>query len=73
MRYKEYRVTDQAVKQGRRAGLYGETAKRLSRMARRAAPVTSDQGNRRFDDFVLTVTDDLVTGVARYYSDQPTA
>ena len=26
MRYKEYRVTDQAVKQGRRAGLYGETA-----------------------------------------------
>jgi hypothetical protein len=73
MRYKMYRVTDQAVQQGRRVGLFGQTARRLSRMARRAAPVTSDQGNFRFDDFLLTVTDDLVTGIMRLYSEQPNA
>ena len=70
MRYKEYRVTDKAIEQARRVGLVGHTAKRLSRMARRAAPVTSDQGNRRFDDYLLSVADDLVTGVVRIYENR---
>jgi len=64
MRYKTYQVSDEAVVQGRCLGLFGDTGRRLSRMARRAAPVTSDLGNRRFDDFVLDVDEDRVLGVA---------
>ncbi|MEJ6846726.1 hypothetical protein [Sinorhizobium fredii] len=67
MRFRQYRVTRDAVRQGRLAGLYGDTAKRLARMARRSAPVTSEHGNRRFDDFILQVVDDKVLGVTRLY------
>jgi hypothetical protein len=57
--------TPAAVKQARQLGLYGDTAKRLSRAARRAAPFTSALGNCRFGDFVLTVEGEKVTRVDR--------
>ena len=64
-RFREYRATDDAIRQGRLVGVYGDTAKRLSRMARRSAPVTSEIGNRRFNDFVLSVDGDQVVWVER--------
>ena len=64
MRFREYKVTPQAIEQGRACGLFGDTAKRLSRMARRSAPFTHECGNRRFNEFVLLITDDQVEGVA---------
>lgn len=63
MRYKTYQVSHEAVVSGRCLGLFGDTAKRLSRMARRAAPFTSEAGNRRFAEFVLNVVEDRVLGV----------
>jgi hypothetical protein len=63
MRYKTYQVSPEAVVAGCILGLFGDTAKRLSRMARRAAPFTSEVGNRRFDEFVLNVVEDRVLGV----------
>jgi hypothetical protein len=65
MRFKAFQVTTEAVAQGRRIGVYGETEKRLARMARRSAPVTSDLGNRRFNEFVLTVEEARVLWVER--------
>ena len=65
MRFREYEVTPEAVERGRAAGLVGDVAKRLARMARRAAPVTSDQGNWRFNDFVLLIEDGRVVDVTR--------
>ena len=44
-------------------GLYGDTAKRLARAARRSAQFTGELGNRRFLDFVLTVQGDKVVWV----------
>jgi len=69
MRPREYRVSDAALQRARQAGLTGDLEKRLSRMALRSAPFTSDVGNRRFDDFVLKVDGDIVLDVQRFEID----
>jgi hypothetical protein len=53
-----FTVSEQAVKQAREIGLCGEVEKRLARMAKRSAPLTHEEGNRRFGDFVLMVSSD---------------
>ena len=58
-------VDPQAVFEGRHLGLGGDVQKRLARMARRAAPITHEDGNRRFDDFLLTVEKWTVVSVSR--------
>lgn len=59
-------VTEEAVRMAREIGLCGDVAKRLVRMAKRAAPLTHEEGNRRFGDFVLMVSPDrVVTAVNR--------
>ena len=58
-------VSAYASVEARRACIFGNVAARLSRMARRAAPVTSEYGNRRFNDFVLHVVDGVVLDVVR--------
>jgi hypothetical protein len=65
MSFREYRVTDEAVVRGREIGLYGATANRLSRAARRSAQYTGALGNRRFQDLVLTIEGDAVVWVNR--------
>ncbi|WP_266032647.1 hypothetical protein [Brucella intermedia] len=62
---KEYRTTPEAIERGREMGVYGDTEKRLIRMAARSAPVTHEYGNRRFQNFVLRVVGDLITDVTR--------
>lgn len=62
----EYTVSPEALAQAQRIGIYGNRAARLKRMARRAAPFTSQQGNRRFEDFVLAIAPDKkVVGISR--------
>ena len=68
MRFRTYKATPQAVSQARWYGVYGDTAKRIARMARRAAPFTHDLGNRRFDQFVLEVEQDEVRSIHRLAS-----
>jgi hypothetical protein len=60
-----YTVSEDAVRQAREIGLCGEVAKRLARMAKRSAPLTHEEGNRRFGDFVLRVEDRCVVAVNR--------
>ena len=67
MKFREYKATPDAIRQGRAIGLFGDTAKRLSRAARRSAQFTSEFGNRRFGDFVLTVENDQVVWVERLH------
>lgn len=69
MAFREFEVTPQAIEQARQAGVCGDVAKRVARMARRAAPLTSDLGNRRFDDYALTISDGKVLGVQRLPTD----
>lgn len=56
-RVEPYSVTPEAIEMGRFIGLGGDVERRIKRMARRSAPFTDVRGNRRFDDFVLTVED----------------
>lgn len=65
MGFRDYEVTDRAIKEARAAGICGDVAKRVSRMARRAAPFTHELGNWRFEDFVLLIEDGRVVGVSR--------
>jgi hypothetical protein len=65
MRFKSYRFTDAALGMARAVGVYGDTAARLGRMLKRAAPFTSPLGNRRFQEFSFRVEEDLVTAVYR--------
>lgn len=63
MRFKQYRSSPTAIAQAQVLGILGDIPRRLSRMARRAAPFTADNANRRFNDYGLQIVDDLVTGV----------
>lgn len=65
MAFREVEVTPEAVNAGRRIGLCGDIAKRIARMARRSAPITHDQGNWRFEDFVLEIEGGKVLGITR--------
>lgn len=65
MSFRDYRATDRAIERGRQAGVFGDTGKRLVRMAKRSAPVTSEYGNRRFQEFVLKVDDGQIIDVTR--------
>lgn len=65
MSFREYKATPKAIERARAIGLFGDTAKRLARAARRSAQFTSELGNRRFLDFVLTVHGDEVVWVNR--------
>lgn len=69
MAFREFEVTPQAVEQARKAGVCGDVAKRVARMARRAAPLTSNLGNRRFDEYALMIRDGKVLDVQRLPSD----
>lgn len=59
----QFTVTDEAVAKGRTFGIYGDTASRIQRMAKRAARITHDRGNRRFQDYVLAIENNMVTDI----------
>lgn len=63
MKFKSYTPTQEAIRKGRMVGVYGNTAARLSRMARRSAPITNAHGNRRFMSYVLRVEGDTIKDV----------
>ncbi len=67
MSTRNFEVSVEAVRMGRAYGLYGDTEKRLRRMARRSAPVTSEHGNRRFNEYVLHIVDGTVKAVTRLF------
>lgn len=65
MRPRKYKVADAVIRKARRYGVYGNTEARLSRMAFRSAPVTSEYGNRRFQSYVLLVENEDIKDVTR--------
>ncbi len=65
MGFRTFTPTEAAVSRARALGLFGDTAKRLMRAARRAAMFRGEEGNRRFQDFILTVEGDEITWVNR--------
>ena len=65
MKFRSYAVDPGAVEMARACGLFGDTAKRLARMARRASAATSEHGNWRFFDYFLTIEADRIVGVIR--------
>jgi hypothetical protein len=70
MAYKQFEVSEDALRQARRAGLFGNLENRLKKMARFSAPFTDPEGkgrvNRRFESFVLKIENGVVTDVRRF-------
>jgi hypothetical protein len=60
---KQFVVAPEAIDQGRRLGVGEDVATRIARMARRAAPFTHPQGNRRFEDWVLRIDKGVVLAI----------
>ena len=65
LKFRSYTIDPKAVAMARALGLFGDTEKRLARMARRASAVTSEHGNWRFFDYFLTIEAERVVGVVR--------
>lgn len=61
----EFRVSDEAAEQALLLGLPGDCSQELARMARRAAPLTHPNGNRRFQGWWLRIEQGEVTAVGR--------
>jgi len=62
---REVTVSLAAKRAARHAGIFGNVEARLSRMARRSAPVTHEAGNRRFQEFILDIDRGEIKGVIR--------
>lgn len=59
----DFTVTADAVAKGRSFGIHGDTAARICRMAKRAARFTHELGNRRFQDYVLSIDGKTITDI----------
>ncbi|MDG5496954.1 MULTISPECIES: hypothetical protein [Azospirillaceae] len=69
--FRQFKVTEEALKLARIAGMYGNVAERVATMARQSAPFTHPRANRRFQGFVLRIEGDSVIGIWRYNPDIP--
>ena len=65
MGFRTFVATEAAITRARALGLFGNTAMRLARAARRSAMFRGEEGNRRFHDFILPVEGDEITWVNR--------
>lgn len=65
--YRQFTVSDRAFAKGEALGIDGDVEARIARMARRSAPYTHPDGNRRFEGFLLTVDGDTVVDIERIY------
>lgn len=55
-----YAVSESALNDAAIRGIAGQIANRLSRMAKRSAPFTCRLGNRRYDDYILSISQEGV-------------
>ena len=63
--FRQFQVSDHAYAKGLALGIDGDVDARIARMARRSAPCTHPSGNRRFEDFVLSIDGDTVVNIER--------
>lgn len=73
-RFRQYAVAPDALRQAEELGIVSEGARdQLSEMARRAAMLTHETGNRRFDCWWLRVEQGEVVAVGRLFQTVPVA
>lgn len=64
-------ITAQALAQAAAMGFGPHADKRIARMARRAAPFSHAQGNRRFEDWVLRIEQGAVVSIVKIPPGEP--
>ena len=64
--FRVFDVADDALREARGLGMFGNVRARLQKMARSSTPFTHPNGNRRFEGFLLTIEGHTVLGVAPY-------
>jgi len=63
-KFREYSVSEKALADARRLGVTEpKLTTYLKRIARAAAPITHEDGDWRYDDFVLDIDDTTILGV----------
>lgn len=56
-------ISEQAIKQARLLGMYGQVEDRLLNMARRSVPFGGTEHNRRFEGYLILIEDGVVTDI----------
>jgi hypothetical protein len=69
--FRDFEVSEQAIRDAKACGLWGNVEKRLARMAKQAAPFTHPEANRRFESFLLKIENGVVVGVQKFDPNQP--
>lgn len=64
--YREYEIDPIVFVQARQIGLIGNLQQRLQRMARRSAPFTHKEGNRRFESYIMRIEKGVVRSIRRF-------
>lgn len=66
--FQDYQVTEDAVRQARALGMWGNIANRLKKMAQESAPFTHPDANRRFEGYIMKIDRGMVVSVQRFES-----
>lgn len=64
--FHEYKVSDDALKQARTLGMFGNVRARLAKMAKLSAPFTHPDANRRYEGYLLSIKDDVLVAVTKH-------
>ena len=65
----DYDISDTALYQARKLGMYGEVRARLIKIAREAQPFAHPAATHRFGNLLLTIRENVLVAIAK--ADQP--
>jgi hypothetical protein len=65
MNVRKCEISEAAKLMARPAGIYGNAEARIRRMARRSAPVTSEYGNFRYQEWFMFISEGVVQSITR--------
>jgi hypothetical protein len=66
MQFREFDISPVVFEQARALGMYGNVQDRLKDMARRSAPFTHPEGNRRFEGYILMIREGVILAIAKF-------
>ena len=68
--FREYAVSETALAQARKLGMYGDVDGKLKKMARLAARFTHPLANRRYQNYLLKIDGDVISDIIKFSPDE---
>jgi hypothetical protein len=64
--FRDVEIDPIVIVQARQVGLIGNVERRVRRMAKYSAPITHQEGNRRYESFILRIEKGVVKSLRRF-------